>query len=625
MCGIAGIVGSPDGAQAHAAVTRMLEKLVRRGPDGEGIESWPDAVLGHRRLSIYDLSSAGRQPMTLSDGSTSVVLNGAIYNFMELRKELETRGCVFRSRTDTEVLLHGYRAWGIDGLLQRIRGMWAFGLWDVREHKLFLVRDRLGVKPLLFGERSSTLAFASTVPALRAAGFAGELDSRAVAEYLEFGYVTDQRVIYSGLEKLAAGEAIEFRPGRGIARRWRYWQLPAAESGGEGRTARMHDFDQALDATERIFLEAVRLRLEADVPVGALLSGGIDSALVCWAIRSLGGNVRAFTVSTPGHPGDETEDARLSAREIGIQHEIIPMDGADQPRLADLVAAYGEPFACSSALGMIQVSRAVKSHATVLLTGDGGDDLFLGYPEHRHLLWAQRLASAMPAPLASGWLASRGVLSGIPGMRRPGHFLDYACGGLGAVAVAHDGLQNYGETLGQRVREISLAQRQIPWSPAAGRRVLSDFLAYDFNTRFAGEYLPKVDGGAMYYALEARSPFLDSALWNHVARLPAELRLQGGVLKALLRKLAARRISPRVASGRKRGFSVPARVWLTTRWRDEVADSLAGSRLAADGWLSAAALARYRKQLLEGKAGTLQQWYVCVLEHWYRESARTAR
>jgi len=622
MCGIAGIVGSIDSASARAAMASMLRQLARRGPDGEGIESWPDAVLGHRRLSIYDLSPAGRQPMTLADGSLAVVLNGAIYNFLELRQELETRGCVFHSRTDTEVLLHGYRVWGIDGLLQRIRGMWAFALWDVLAHKLFLVRDRLGVKPLIFNLRNSVLAFASTVPAMRAAGFAGELDPVAVAEYLEFGYVTDQRVIYSGLEKLAAGEALEFHPGAGSVRRWRYWEPPAADLGGDDHTVEPRDFEQALAAVESIFLDAVKLRLEADVPVGALLSGGIDSALVCWAIRHLGADVRAFTVSTPGHPGDETEDASLSAQEIGIRHEVIAMDGVDQPRLADLVAAYGEPFACSSALGMIQVSRAVRGHATVLLTGDGGDDVFLGYPEHRHLYWAQRLGRALPAPLASGWLASRNLVSRIPGMRRPGHFLDYACGGLGAVTVAHDGLQNYGEVLGPRVRNIRLAARRIPWSAAAGRRVLSDFLAYDFSTRFAGEYLTKVDGGAMYHALEARSPFLDSALWNYVARLPAALRLRGDVSKALLRALAARRISQRVASGRKRGFNVPARAWITTRWRDDVADVLANSRLAADGWLDGGALARCRQELLAGRQATLQHWYVYVLEHWYRESSK---
>jgi asparagine synthetase B (glutamine-hydrolysing) len=208
-------------------------------------------------------------------------------------------------------------------------------------------------------------------------------------------------------------------------------------------------------------------------------------------------------------------------------------------------------------------------------------------------------------------------------MRRPAHFLDYTCGGLGAVTVAHDGLQNYGEALGPRVRQVRLAQRQIAWSPAAGRRVLSDFLAYDFRTRFAGEYLTKVDGGAMYHALEARSPFLDSALWNYVARLPAGLRLQGDVSKALLRKLAARCISERVALGPKRGFNVPARTWVTTRWRDDVADTFANSRLAADGWLTAGGLARYRKQLSEGKEGSLQQWYVYVLEHWYRESSES--
>ncbi len=620
MCGIAGVVGHADTAQARAAVASMLPKLARRGPDAEGLESWSDAVLGHRRLSIYDLSPAGRQPMTLADGSTSVVFNGAIYNFLELRRELERRGCIFHTRTDTEVLLHGYRAWGIDGLLQRMRGMWAFALWDASEHRLFLVRDRLGVKPLIFSLKNSALAFASTVPALRAGGFADELDPIAMAEYLEFGYVTDQRVIYRGLEKLAASEALEFRPGRGIVRRWRYWDPPLPDPGRAVRQGRAA-FEQALETVEGIFLDAVRLRLEADVPVGALLSGGVDSALVCWAIRHLGGNVRAFTVSTPGEPGDETEDARLSAQEIGIEHEIIPMDGANQPRIADLIAAYGEPFACSSALGMIQVSRAVRSHATVLLTGDGGDDLFLGYPEHRHLLWAQRLAGAMPEPLAHGWLAVRPSLARLPGMRRPAHLLDYACGGLGAVTLAHDGIQNYGDVLGPRVRGIRLAQRGIPWSLAAGRRVLPDFLAYDFRTRFAGEYLTKVDGGAMFHALEARSPFLDSELWNYVAPLPASLRLRGNVLKALLRALAARRISGRVAAGRKRGFNVPARVWVATRWREDVAGALADSRLAADGWLSAGGLARYRQQLSSGREGTLQQWYVYVLEHWYRAQA----
>ncbi len=609
-----------DAAQARAAVASMLPQLARRGPDAEGLESWPDAVLGHRRLSIYDLSPAGRQPMTLADGSASVVFNGAIYNFLELRRELERGGCTFHTRTDTEVLLHGYRSWGIDGLLQRIRGMWAFALWDAREHRLFLVRDRLGVKPLIFSVHDATLAFASTVPALRAAGFAAELDPIAMAEYLEFGYVTDQRVIYAGLEKLAASEALEFRPGRGIVRRWRYWELPLPASEPDAERAEP-DFGQALETVERIFLDAVRLRLEADVPVGALLSGGVDSALVCWAIRHLGGNVRAFTVSTPGEPGDETEDARRSAREIGIGHEIIPMEGENQPRMAELIAAYGEPFACSSALGMIQVSRAVRAHATVLLTGDGGDDLFLGYPEHRHLLWAQRLARAMPQPLAQGWLGTRASVSHLPGMRRPAHLLDYASGGLGAVTAAHDGIQNYGEVLGPRVRQIRLAQRQIPWSVPAGRRVLTDFLAYDFRTRFAGEYLTKVDGATMFHGLEARSPFLDSELWNYAARLPASLRLRGNVLKALLRALAARRISRRVASGRKRGFNVPARTWVATRWRDDVAEILGDSRLAADGWLSEVGLARYREQLANGREGTLQQWYVYVLEHWYRSQA----
>lgn len=620
MCGIAGLVGGYAGIEDKRSVEQMLKRLARRGPDAQGVQQWPAAVLGHRRLSIYDLSEAGRQPMTLSDGSVSIVFNGAIYNFLALRKDLEARGCVFLSRTDTEVLLHGYRQWGIDGLLQRIRGMWAFGLWDERERKLFLARDRLGVKPLIYARRSGSLAFASTVPALAAAGFAGALDAQAIAEYLEFGYVTDQRVIYSGLQKLAAGSALEFHPGKGMVREWRYWDLPNSQP-----TRGQPTFEEALDRVEGIFLDSVKMRLAADVRVGALLSGGVDSALVCWAIAKLGGDVRAFTVSTPGHTGDETADALLTANEIGIRNEVIPLEGSTQPSMEALNAAYGEPFGCSSALGMIQVSMAVKQHATVLLTGDGGDDVFLGYPEHHHLMMAQRLASYTPDFVARAWLRARGPLSRVRSMQRGVHFLDYACGGLGAVTSAHDGLQNYDGILGPRLVGESIAQRKMPWSPAAGRRVMQDFLRYDYRTRFVGEYLTKVDGGSMFHALEARSPFLDSELWNYAAQLPLELRLRRGVLKALLRELAARRISRRVAQGRKRGFNVPTRAWMITRWRKEVDVAFSESRLAADGWINRDRLLHVWSDAVTRQKVPLQLWYLFVLESWYRTAGITNR
>ncbi|MDT5293856.1 MAG: hypothetical protein QOJ76_736, partial [Acidobacteriota bacterium] len=372
MCGIAGLVGEGDGRAARGAVERMVRALARRGPDGEGVESWDGAVLGHRRLAIFDLSEAGRQPMNSADGAVSVVFNGAVYNFLELRAELEARGCRFKSRTDTEVLVEGYREWGMDALARRLRGMFAFGLWDARARKLFLVRDRLGVKPLLYAASTDgTLAFASTVRALRRGGFAGEIDEQAVTEFLEFGYVTDDRAIYQGVRKVPAATILEWSEG-GDVRAREYWSPPTVNDAVDA--AAKLSFEEAVEETERLFLRAVEMRLHADVPVGALLSGGVDSSLVCWAVARLGGDVTAYTVGTPGDPWDETADAQATARALNVRHKVLNVSADDAPGVGELVAAYGEPFACASALGMLRVSRAVSPEAKVLLTGDGGDD-----------------------------------------------------------------------------------------------------------------------------------------------------------------------------------------------------------------------------------------------------------
>src|SRR4030095_9790117 len=398
MCGITGLAGFKDRDAAQHRVRQMMSTLARRGPDGEGLQSWHGAVLGHRRLAIFDLSDAGRQPMLSPDSAVGVVFNGAIYNFRELRVELEAQRYQFNTQTDTEVLVHGYDAWGLDGLLDRIRGMFAFALWDDRKQTLFLVRDRLGVKPLVYSCHNGQIAFASTVRALRTAGFVDQIDELSVAEFLEFGYVTDQRSIYRGARKVAAASVVEWSAGKLQIRE--YWHPPIP-------TITQPSFQEALEEIESLFLRAVEKRLFADVPVGALLSGGIDSSLVCWAIARLGGDVTAFTVGTPGDPADETADARETARRLGIDHQVLELTGEMEPNINELVSAYAEPFACASALGMLRVSKAVRASATVLLTGDGGDDVFLGYPEHRNLWLAQKLAQSLPDFLASSWRKQR--------------------------------------------------------------------------------------------------------------------------------------------------------------------------------------------------------------------------
>lgn len=611
MCGIVGLIGEPSGNRENDPIRPMLRTLERRGPDDEGIENWRHAALGHRRLSIFDLSKAGRQPMLSPDGTTGLVFNGAIYNFRELRSELVNAGYEFTTQTDTEVLLHGYREWGIDELVKKIRGMFAFGLWDDSQRKLFLVRDRLGVKPLFFAVRNKQLAFASTARALAAGSFADDIDEQAVADYLEFGFVTEKRTIYQGVAKVPAASILEWSAGTTQLRQ--YWQPPQP---GRERIS----FAEAVEETERLLLKAVEKRLFADVPVGSLLSGGIDSSLVCWALAKLGADITAYTVGTPNSPVDETADARETAALLGIRHQTIDLSGDDDPRICELVEAYSEPFACASALGMLRVSRAVSSEATVLLTGDGGDDVFLGYPEHRHLWLAQRLARTLPGPAINLWRQKPAEFLSQSRYRRLNSFLNYSAGGLGAVTDAHDGLPLYRQrgVLGPRLLDHTVDQRKIAWSHTSARNVLSDYLDYDRQTRFVSEFLTKVDGATMYFGLEARSPFLDQDLWEFAAALPFSVRLRHGKQKAILREIARLRLGDRVARGRKRGFTIPVEEWLAGKWQHEIESTLRDSILARDGWIMPeAALSWLRESVRIGKAPK-QLWYLFVLESWLR-------
>jgi asparagine synthase (glutamine-hydrolysing) len=614
MCGIAGYIGCREVIRARKAVAAMTDDLKRRGPNAEGIECWPAAVLGHRRLSIFDLSDAGRQPMMSDDRSVAVVFNGAIYNFRDLRAELERSGYIFRTQTDTEVLIHGYREWGIDRLIGRLRGMFAIGLWDASEQILYLIRDRLGVKPLVYCAQAGTLAFASTVRALHRAGFGGDLNTDAVLEYLEFGYVTDRHAIYKGIRKVPAGGLIRFDAASGKLTEERYWSTPQPAPEGN----RAPDFEEVIAEVEAKFIEAVRLRLSADVKVAALLSGGIDSGLVCWGIREAGGDLTAYTVGVPGDAADETSDAAQTAKKLGIRHEVLPLEPESAPGIIELIQAYGEPFACASALGMLAVSKLVSANATVLLTGDGGDDVFLGYPEHRNLWLAQKTASALPAAVLHSWKTLRRFFP--PALKRARSFGDFIGGGLPAATRVRNGLPDYGPMLAGELQGRTVPQRQMAWSEDGGRTVLYDFLNYDFNQRFTGEYLPKVDGGTMHYALEARSPFLDQQVWEYAARLPVSVRLRNNQLKAVLREIAARKISPDIASLRKRGFTIPVQQWITTRWRERFEAAFEKPILGDTGWVSPPEVRAELRRAVDRGEAPVQLWYLFVLENWLQSA-----
>ncbi len=609
MCGIAGVAGPDIGKNARESVEKMLLELERRGPDDVGIESSNGAVLGHRRLSIFDLSAAGHQPMASRSQKSRIVFNGAIYNFRELRKELENNGLNFRTQTDTEVLLEGFESWGIDGLLSRIDGMFAFALWDETERSLYLVRDRLGVKPLVYFENGRDLAFASTVRTLRSAGFCGELSDEGLADYFEFGFITDQNSIYKGVRKLPPASVLTFCEGKSTVKQ--YWDLPDEEDP-------TIEFEDAVRETERLFLHAVEKRLFADVPVGALLSGGIDSSLVCWAVAKLGGDVTAFTVGVPGDRWDESMVAADTAGTLGIKHHVIEISGETPMNIDELSSAFSEPFACASALGLLDISREVRKRAKVLLTGDGGDDIFLGYPEHLHFQAAESLAKITPESLGPLFTGLSGHLPGSGRIQRSRSFLTYAFGGLGGVTRVRDGLPVYREKglLGERLISADVPDRSIPLKH--GSELLKEFLEYDKKTRFTGEYLPKVDGGTMYYGLEARSPFLDVALWEYANSVSYDVRLDKRNLKAVLRELVKRHIGPELAGGAKQGFGVPVQRWITKEWNQQFRDLMEDARTDSLGFIDSAAVLRLLADSEKTGWAPRQLWFILVLENWLR-------
>jgi len=612
MCGLAGVVYRDSSAIAEPVVRAMLPPLARRGPDGEGFFAWPGVGFGHRRLAILDLSPAGAQPMVSADGNVGIVFNGCIYNFLEIRKELEQRGCTFHSRCDTEILLAGYREWGIDELAPRLHGMFAFAIWDQPRRKLTLARDRLGVKPLVYRTWQDGIAFASTLGALQAGGFTDAINPQAVLEFLDLGFVTGQESIYTGTRKLPPASILEWQDGQTTARC--YWTLPEADESSSIR------FEDAVEEAERLIVEAVRRRLISDVPIGALLSGGIDSTLVCWGLSQLNANIRAFTVGAPGDASDESVQARDIARRLGIPHEVVQLSADQTLPLDELTEAYSEPFGSTSALGMLRVSQAVKPKATVLLTGDGGDDVFLGYPFFYNAWKAQQLSRKFPSAAPHVWNALRPLVRRIPPLRRAQNFLDYTMGGIGSYARVRTGLPYFEDRrmFGDLLRGGQVAHRQVPASAASAKHLVADVFEFHRRMHFTSEFMTKVDGGTMYHSLEARAPFLDHVLWEFAAKLPPTIHFYQGQLKAVLREIVRRRVGPEVAFRRKQGFTIPVERWLASRWSGHLKELQGGSLLVRQGWMEQQALSSAVDEALARKVAPPQLWNALVLEHWLR-------
>ena len=608
MCGIAGLFypGTPKPVDP-SRLRAMTDAMAVRGPDGSGVWTAPGVGFGHRRLSVIDVEGSP-QPMVSEDGALAIVFNGEIYNYVALRRELEARGARFRTQGDTEVLLAGWAAWG-PGMLDRLVGMFAFAIHDARAGALFLARDRLGVKPLHFAELADgALVFASELKGLLAHPLLRREPSlTAVEDYLAYGYVPDDACLVAGVKKLPAGTFLLVERGKPVPQPRRWWQLSFAER-AKGSAA---ELEEELLARMR---EGVRSRMVADVPLGAFLSGGVDSSAVVALMAEA--SPRAVSTCTIGFEEaghDERSHARTVAERFATDHRERVVEADDFALIDTLVAAFDEPFADASALATYQVCKLARETVTVALAGDGADEALAGYRRHRFQAAEERVRRLLPADV-------RARVFGALGRTYPK--ADWAPRPLRAkttlLSLADDGAEAYARAVGVttpalRARLFSDAARRSlgghraedRWVKAmrgAPARDAIDRAQYaDMTIWLPGDILTKTDRTSMAVSLEAREPLLDHRLVEFCATLPASLRLRRGEGKWLMKHALERYLPREILYRPKMGFVTPVSAWFRGSLAGEAA-GLARSRVLGEtGWFDMAEVARVAEAHRSGR------------------------
>jgi asparagine synthase (glutamine-hydrolysing) len=617
MCGIAGLIDTNP--PAPAVLEAMRDTLAHRGPDDAGLWFSPDRQVGlaHRRLSILDLSPAGHQPMLDDEADLAVVYNGEIYNYTDLQEELRAAGHRFTSTCDTEVLLAAYRQWGLDAI-PRLNGMFALAIYDGRGRKVLFARDRAGQKPLYYRLTSGGMRFASECKALLAEpGCPRQIDRDALEDYLAYGYVPSPRCMLAGLAKLPPAHVGLYDLDDKSFRTKAYWSLPSHDPSAQ--------LDEASCQAElhELLRDSVRRRLVADVPVGILLSGGVDSSLVTAAAAECSNRpVKTFNIAFPGQGSyDESAHARRIASAFGTEHIELAAEPASVDLLPDLARQFDEPMADSSMVPTFIVSRLIRQHATVALGGDGGDELFGGYPYHQ-FLQKVRWASALP-----GWL--RSVLRPAARWLRP-----LGCVGHNALQAAlldaPHAIAQANLFLDARRRNALLARRlrrpidrclapehhridaQAPYDS-----IVQCIAAVDFRCHLSEDILVKVDRASMLPSLELRSPLLDPRIIDLAyARTPDTLRATAQEKKIILRRLARTLLPPEIDLDRKQGFSLPLQAWFAGPWGDFCREVLAG---ADPNLLERSAVDRLLVEQRKGRRHTPRIFALTMLELWRRE------
>jgi asparagine synthase (glutamine-hydrolysing) len=621
MCGIAGFVESPSvrapfrADERHALVDAMCEAIRHRGPDDQGVWSDDGVAIGMRRLSIIDLAG-GHQPIRNEDGTVWIVFNGEIYNFRELRAVLEQAGHRFYTSTDTEAIVHAYEQWGT-AAIGRLRGMFALAIWDTRANTLLLARDRVGIKPLHYAELGGRLYFGSEIKSiLRAPGLTRELDADALDHYLSFLYTPRDRSIFTGVMKLPPGHVLIWREGRSLVER--YWEVPADEPfrGSE---------QDAASALRAVLADAVRSHLVSDVPLGAFLSGGIDSSVVVGLMAETAGTrVKTFSIGFDEPAFDELEHARRVADHFGTDHHEFVVKPDAIRMLDDLIAHFDEPFADSSAIPTWYVSEMARRHVTVVLSGDGGDELFGGYD--RYLPHPRVVAFDRYGPKALRRVAALAAAR-LPHGSRGKNFLRH---------VGRDAQGRYVDA----IRLFSVDEKPDLLSPDVQRQLTgpdpehllvrhfgrfaalpwaSQMMRVDTETYLPEDVLTKVDRMSMAHSIESRVPLLDNEVVSFASTLPATLKIKDGRRKHILKEVAATLLPREIIERRKQGFGVPIGVWFRGQLRELFADTLLSQRALQRGYFQPGFVRLLVDEHLAGKRDhTLRLWQLVIFERWHQ-------
>ena len=637
MCGIAGFVESsgahapfgPD--EAHDLIHRMCDVIRHRGPDDEGMFVAEGVALGMRRLSIIDLST-GHQPIHNEDRTIWIVFNGEIYNFRELRARLEAEGHRFYTATDTEVIVHAYEQWGANAIA-RLRGMFGLAIWDDRSKSLLVARDRIGIKPIYYAEANGRLYFGSELKSLlEAPDLPRDLDLDALDHYLSFLYTPRDGSIFKSVRKLPPGHLMTWHDGHLAIER--YWQLPAAETYTGSEADAIRDLRQVL-------ADAVRSHLVSDVPLGAFLSGGIDSSLVVGLMtETSGARVKTFSIGFDEPAFDELEHARRVARHFGTDHHefVVKPDGV--AILDRLVWHFDEPFADSSAIPMWYVSEMARRHVTVVLSGDGGDELFGGYDRYvphprvvafdRYSPRAFRRVAAIAAARLPHGARGKNFLRHVA-RDEQGRYLDsirFFSADEKPALLAGDVRQRLdGQDPETRLASHFERYAHLPWP--------SQMMRFDAETYLPEDVLTKVDRMSMAHSIESRVPLLDNEVIELASTLPASLKIKDGRRKHVLKEVAATLLPTEILNRRKQGFGVPLGTWFRGKGHPSAHNPRAGDpaimrELFADTLLSPASLQRgyfqplFVRQLVDehvaGKRDhTLRLWQLVVFERWHQE------